>query len=129
MPTSATTSMHPLETLAPFRRWRPSPLRNFVYTFVWNGLIGVALAGAAILFGSRAALATLLAEMLLASNVIGFLIHGAVHVLRRIAPGRDSRASPRATGARSVTQLRPAKVDQAPSNCPSMPARSSADAT
>ena len=92
MPTSATTSMHPLETLAPFRRWRPSPLHNFVYTFVWNGLIGVALAGAAILFGSRAALATLLAEMLLASNVIGFLIHGAVHVLRRIAPGRDSRA-------------------------------------
>jgi signal transduction histidine kinase len=92
MPTSPTTSLHPLETFAPFRRWRPSPLRNVVYTFVWNGLIGVALAGAAFLFGSRAPLATLLAEMLLASNVIGFLIHGVVHVLRRIAPCRDSRA-------------------------------------
>jgi signal transduction histidine kinase len=92
MPTSATTSMHPLETFAPFRRWRPSPLRNLVYTLVWNGLIGVALAGAALLFGNRTPPVTLLAEMLLTSNVIGFLIHGVVHVLRRIAPCRDTRA-------------------------------------
>lgn len=92
MPTSSTTSMHPLESFAPFRRWRPSPLRNLVYTFVWNGIIGVALACAAILFGSRAPLVTLLVEMLLASNVIGFLIHGMVHLLRRIAPGRSGTA-------------------------------------
>ncbi|SDC28542.1 Histidine kinase [Massilia sp. PDC64] len=92
MPTPATTSMHPLDAFPPLRRWRPSPLRNLVYTFVWNGLIGVALTGALVLVGSRAPLGALLTEMLLASNVIGFLIHGVVHVLRRIVPGRNSTA-------------------------------------
>jgi signal transduction histidine kinase len=84
--------LHPLETFAPFRRWRPSPLRNLVYTFVWNGLIGIALACAAVLFGSRAPLPALLGEMLLASNIIGFLIHGVVHTLRRVVPGRNGPA-------------------------------------
>jgi signal transduction histidine kinase len=84
--------MHPLETFAPFRRWRPSPLRNLVYTFVWNCLIGIALVCAAILFGSRAPLGTLLAEMLLASNVIGFVIHGMLRLMRGIAPGRNGTA-------------------------------------
>ncbi|KGF79660.1 hypothetical protein IA69_23010 [Massilia sp. JS1662] len=92
MPTPITPSMHPLESFAPFRRWRPSPLRNLVYTFVWNGIIGVALTCVALLFGTRAPVATLLTEMLFASNVIGFLIHGVVHVLRRVAPGRNSAA-------------------------------------
>jgi signal transduction histidine kinase len=92
MTTPATTSMHPLDSFPPFRRWRPSPLRNVVYTFVWNGLIGVALTGAVYLFGSRPPFGAQLAEMLLASNVIGFLIHGMVHLLRRIAPGRNSTA-------------------------------------
>jgi signal transduction histidine kinase len=59
---------------------------------VWNGLVGVALTGALVLIGSRAPRATLLTEMLLASNIIGFLIHGTVHLLRRIAPGRNSTA-------------------------------------
>jgi signal transduction histidine kinase len=92
MTTPATTSMHPLDSFPPFRRWRPSPLRNVVYTFVWNGLIGVALTGAVYLFGSRPPFGAQLAEMVLASNVIGFLIHGMVHLLRRIAPGRNSTA-------------------------------------
>jgi signal transduction histidine kinase len=96
MPTPATTpSMHPLETFALFRRWRPSPLRDLVYTLVWNCLIGVALACAALLFGNATPIGSLLADMLLASNVIGFLIHGMLRVLRRIAPpatpGQDSR--------------------------------------
>ena len=53
MPTPAhSTSLHPLDTFPPFRRWRPSPLRNLVYTFVWNVLIGIVLACGARLFGS-----------------------------------------------------------------------------
>jgi len=97
MPTPApTTSLHPLDTFPPFRRWRPSPLRNLVYTFVWNVLIGIVLACGARLSGSTTPFGTLLAEMVLGSNIIGFLIHGTVHVLRRVAPpavpGRDSRA-------------------------------------
>lgn len=92
MPTPATTPMHPLDTFAPFRRWRPSPLRNLVYTFVWNSIIGVALGGAGLLFGSRAQPGALLAEMLLVSNVVGFLIHGMVRLLRRIAPSRGGAA-------------------------------------
>jgi signal transduction histidine kinase len=80
--------MHPLEMFAPFRRWPPSPLRNILYTIVWNGIIGVALACAAFLFGSRASFGALLFEMLMASNLIGLLIHTVMHVLRRAVPGQ-----------------------------------------
>ena len=97
MPTPApVTSLHPLDTFPPFRRWRPSPLRNLVYTFIWNVLIGAVLACGAWLSGSTVPFRELLAEMMLGSNIIGFLIHGTLHVLRRIAPpalpGQDSRA-------------------------------------
>jgi signal transduction histidine kinase len=91
-PPTATPSLHPLETFAPFRRWRPSPLRNLVDTFVWTDIVGVALACAALLFASRAPFGALMGEMLLASNIIGFLIHAMVHVLRRVAPGRNGPA-------------------------------------
>jgi signal transduction histidine kinase len=79
--------MHPLEVFAPFRRWPPSPLRNLVYTVLWNCLLGLALALATrLLARGGAPFAQLLGPMLLAANVIGFLIHGALAALRRLAP-------------------------------------------
>jgi len=79
--------VHPLEVPAPFRRIRASPLRNIMYTLVWNCLIGLALAvmeqwqlGRPGQFGAR------LVVMLIGANVVGFLIHGALYSLRRFAP-------------------------------------------
>jgi hypothetical protein len=80
------TPAHPLDLIAPFRRWRPSPLRNLVYTGLWNSLIGVALAAASYALGQGGAFAPLLAAMVLTSNLIGFAIHAALLLLHRLAP-------------------------------------------
>ena len=86
-PESAPRGVHPLEVLAPFRRIRASPLRNLVYTFVWNCLIGLALAAAEQwLAGRPGPFGPRLAVMLVGANVVGFLIHGALYSLRRFAP-------------------------------------------
>jgi len=86
-PEPAPRGVHPLEALAPFRRIQASPLRNLVYTFVWNCMIGLALAVAEHLFAARPApFGRALLLMLVAANVVGFLIHGALYCLRRFAP-------------------------------------------
>ena len=86
-PEPAPRGVHPLEVLAPFRRIRASPLRNLVYTFVWNCLIGLALAAAEQwLAGRPGPFGPRLAVMLVGANVVGFLIHGALYSLRRFAP-------------------------------------------
>ncbi|MCC2963655.1 histidine kinase [Massilia sp. IC2-278] len=86
-PEPAPRGVHPLEVLAPFRRIRASPLRNLVYTFVWNCLIGLALAAAEQwLAGRPGPFGPRLAVMLVGANVVGFLIHGALYGLRRFAP-------------------------------------------
>jgi signal transduction histidine kinase len=93
VPHPTTAGAHPLELIAPFRRWRPSPLRNLVYTALWNSLIGLALALAwTFILDYRAPFAALLGAMVLTSNLIGFAIHGALAALRRLVPGRRSRA-------------------------------------
>jgi signal transduction histidine kinase len=93
MPPSTTSAAparraHPLELIAPFRRWRPSPLRNLVYTVIWSSMVGLALSVGRIVFGSGGTpLAAVALSMLLTSNLIGFLIHGALHALGVLAPG------------------------------------------
>jgi hypothetical protein len=79
------STTHPLELIAPFRRWRPSPLRNLAYTLVWNCLVGVLLALALWVFGSKP-LPYLLAGCLLTSNAIGLSIHAALNLLWRWVP-------------------------------------------
>jgi len=87
-----TPSLHPLEIFPPFRRWPKSPQRDLVFTIIWDGIIGVVLACVLYLSGSGKSFESLLVEMLAASNVIGFLIHGMMYMLRYIAPGRRSPA-------------------------------------
>ena len=80
-----TSTTHPLELIAPFRRWPPSALRNLVYTLIWNCLVGVVLALAIWGFG-RAPFPAVLGGALLTSNVIGLSIHAALNVLLRFMP-------------------------------------------
>jgi signal transduction histidine kinase len=77
---------HPLELIAPFRRWRPSPMRNLVYTALWNSLIGLLLALGFRAFDPHARFAALLGTMVLSSNLVGFTIHFGLFALRRFAP-------------------------------------------
>jgi hypothetical protein len=76
-----------------FRRWPASTLRNLVYTAIWSSLIGVALTLFFSRMGPRGFTPGLLGLTLLTSNTIGFLIHGALALLRRIAPEAAARRS------------------------------------
>jgi len=86
-PSETPRGVHPLEVLALFRRIRASPLRNVIYTLVWNCLIGLVLAAAEQwLAGRPGSFWPRLVVMLIGANVVGFLIHGALYGLRRFAP-------------------------------------------
>ncbi|MCD2515480.1 histidine kinase [Massilia sp. G4R7] len=73
---------HPLELLPVFRRWPSSPARNLVYTAIWSSLIAVALTVLQAVFGrSGVPLGRVLFFTLAISNLIGFLIHGALQLI------------------------------------------------
>lgn len=85
---------HPLDSIPLFRRWPASPLRNVVYTGLWNSLIGVFLAAANKLFnGGGDSFLSGLVPMLVVSNVVGYLIHGTLVGLEWLLRGWPSRAS------------------------------------
>ena len=96
MPTNPGRGAHPLDMFALFRRWPASTRRNLVYTALWSSLIGITLTG--ILFatnprGVGPRLPGLLGMVLLTSNTIGFLIHGALASLRWAFPAAAARRS------------------------------------
>ena len=85
-------NFHPLELIPFFRRWRCSPLRDVLYTLIWNCLIGAAF----LLIGSatKARLPTLddIVSMLLVANAIGFTLHAIFMVTNRFGVDRWARA-------------------------------------
>jgi hypothetical protein len=88
------STTHPLELIAPFRRVRPSPLRNLAYTVIWNCLVALVLALALWGFG-HAPFLYVLAASLLTSNIIGLAIHAALTLLMRFVPSsRPGNCSP-----------------------------------
>ena len=75
---------HPLELIPLFRRWPPSLARNLLYTAIWSSLIALVLTVLTQLFGrSTMPFGRLLFATLVVSNLIGFLIHGALQLLER----------------------------------------------
>ena len=95
MPTrSIPAGAHPLDVIPLFRRWPASPSRNLVYTAIWSSLIGVLLAVVTCAFiGTSRPLPRMLAYMIVTSNVVGFLIHGALALLRLAAPAAFARGA------------------------------------
>jgi hypothetical protein len=92
-PLSSPLWAHPLELFPVFRRWPPSLLRNLVYTALWSSLVGAALTLIVGFTGKAPPFSRLLGPVLLTSNTIGFLIHGALVALHRIAPEAHARRS------------------------------------
>ena len=79
--------LHPLEAIMPSRRLRRSPLHDIGYTLVLNCLVALVLtAGEQLLAPRPGPLLASLGAMLLRANLAGFLIHGALAALRRLAP-------------------------------------------
>jgi len=102
---TAPATTHPLELFAPFRRWPVSPARDLVYTLLWNSLIGVVLALCLwIFFGAPPA--RVLAGTLITSNIVGYLIHGMLVLLRRLVPAtRKGWTSPAMRACRLLLTL------------------------
>jgi signal transduction histidine kinase len=89
-----THTAHPLEVIGLFRRWPRSTARDLVYTLLWSSLMGLAMTFATgLVTGATAPLLPRLGMTLLASNAIGFLIHGTLTALRLAAPAAYGRRS------------------------------------
>jgi len=87
---------HPLELFPVFRRWPRTILRDLLYTALWNTLIALGISVALTTFGNwRAPFLTLFGYSLLASQCVGFPIHGALRVLETVVPPTTSRLNAR----------------------------------
>lgn len=84
---SAAQGRHPLEAILPLRRAQASPWRDLFFTFVWNCLVGTVLTAVEqLLARTPPPLLGNWLGMLLAANIVGFLIHGALYAVYRWAP-------------------------------------------
>ena len=78
---------HPLELIPLFRRWPSSPARNIAYTAIWSSLIGLGLTVTQEMFGrSDISFGRMLFYTVVISNLIGFLVHGALQLIERHVP-------------------------------------------
>lgn len=68
------TPFHPLEIIPFFRRWKYSLGRDIVYTFIWNGLIGLAFTLIGFITNGRLSWKVVLYNQIFA-QFIGYTIH------------------------------------------------------
>ncbi|MBJ7310451.1 sensor histidine kinase [Rugamonas sp. CCM 8940] len=86
-------STHPLDLLPLFRRWPSSPLRDLLYTALWNCCIALVLTLVNKAFTAHnEPFSYYWWPMLLISNIVGYLIHGSQELFNRLLGGWPSRA-------------------------------------
>jgi len=91
-PTLARRRSHPLELFPVFRRWPRSTVRDLLYTALWNTLIAFAITVVLQAFGKwPSSFHTMFGYSLLASQCVGFPIHGALRLLETVVPPTTSR--------------------------------------
>ena len=84
-------TFHPLEIIPFFRRWKCGPVRDLIYTFVWNCGIGVTFWVIGALFRPRGMGVDDLMATLIAANAIGYTLHGMFLVTSRLGIDRWAR--------------------------------------
>jgi sensor histidine kinase YesM len=82
---------HPLELFPFFRRWKPGPLRDVLYTFVWNCLIGTVFLVISLMSRPRTLDLDDLLSMLIVANAIGFTLHALFMVTGCLGVDRWAR--------------------------------------
>jgi len=85
-------TFHPLEVIPYFRRWKCSPIRDVIYTFLWNCLIGTAFWLIGAMFRPRGLGWDNLASTLFAANSIGYTLHAMFLVTGRLGIDRWARS-------------------------------------
>ncbi|WP_306396986.1 sensor histidine kinase [Telluria beijingensis] len=95
-PTLARRRSHPLELFPVFRRWPRSTGRDLLYTALWNTLIALAITVVLQAFGNwPSSFFTMFGYSLLASQCVGFPVHGALRLLETVVPPTTSRLAAR----------------------------------
>ena len=90
---AAYAAPHPLDVIPLFRRWPCSRWRNVVYTGIWNLMLALSLSAAGwIMTSSRIGFLDLLGPSVLVSNIVGYMIHGAMMGGAYLLRGWPSRA-------------------------------------
>ena len=81
---SERNDFHPLEVIPFFRRWKCSPLRDVLYTFIWNSLLGAIFWSLGGIFRpSSMTLHNFITSVLIA-NAIGYTLHAMFIVTARL---------------------------------------------
>ncbi len=74
-PGTVREDFHPMEAIPFFRRYPPGPLRNVLYTFLFNALIGTAFWVVAMMDNGSNRSFAVWAAYLFFANVVGYTIH------------------------------------------------------
>ena len=77
---------HPLTLVPFFRRWRPSALRDIIYTLIWSALFGAFFTLLGVVFSPEDSIRRMFEFNLAISLVVGFLIHVGFKVGKRLVP-------------------------------------------
>ena len=93
MPSSATQTLspprrshHPLELFPFFARFAPGPVRDVIYTFIFNALIGVVFTMLALLFSDRVDLGRQLFVTFVFAQCIGYAIYALMVAFTAVTP-------------------------------------------
>ncbi|MEP6941887.1 MAG: histidine kinase [Betaproteobacteria bacterium] len=82
---------HPLEIIPVFQRIPPGPLRDIVYTLIWNTLFALFFTLLSRIFIPESSVLRTFGICMLIANCIGFLIHFSFALLGRWAQGWKAR--------------------------------------
>jgi hypothetical protein len=82
---------HPLEMFPFFRRWPCGPIRDVIYTFIWNCLIAFLFLGIDLLFRSRWPTWDDLISMIIVANSIGYVLHAIFLITSQLGIDRWAR--------------------------------------
>lgn len=87
-------SFHPLEMIPFFSRWAPGPLRDFVYSFIFNTLIAVVFTALATLFSDSVDLGRQFFVTFVFAQCIGYTIYLIFLVLDAVVAVETRRKAP-----------------------------------
>jgi signal transduction histidine kinase len=95
---SGIADFHPLEVIPYFRRWKPGMVRDLLYTFIWNCLLGLTFWAIGGMFRPQNTTLAGLMMSLIMANGVGYTLHGLFLVGGRLgldlwARGRGQAAT------------------------------------
>jgi sensor histidine kinase YesM len=93
LPCPAPSGNHPLDLFPWFARIPQGPVRNFIYTFIFNALMGLVFTALALLFAERIDLGRQLFVTFVFSQCIGYAIYLMMMVFAGVVPTEFRRST------------------------------------